>query len=136
MPRPVPFGAIRHEIAFDIPNQLLAGGALDAVTAMAPRYAFEVEDMYYVAHTVHTGASATKTFTLKRTVDTVATLVVAVAAVGVNGAVVSGATLTAGNGKYADTDTLTVSLNAGTAFTLGAGTLYVRVRQLQQDPAG
>lgn len=132
MPASRLYGFTRQLIAVNIPNQVLAGAALDAVTAITPGFAFDFEDMFYVAHTVHTGGGATKTFTLKKGSATVATLVVAVASVGTNGAIVITPTITAANTHFLDTDTLTVSANAGTGYTLGIGTLYIRIKQKPQ----
>lgn len=106
-------------------------GAQDVVTDYTPGFAFKIEGIDFAVSKPVTTAAKLATLTPK--VSDAAVTGGALALTSANctpaGKVVAGAAITAGN-VGAATDTISISASAVTAFSEGAGTILLKVRNL------
>ena len=134
MPRIAPHGYNRMFMTFPITAaQLLGTGAMNIVLSKTLGFSAELEKIEFVVTVVCTGTSATQTFNVRKgsaTGTVCGTITPVVAETGTMGLCVVGTiTSAAGQNKFTDTDTMTLERAAsGTAFTAGAGTIYLTWR--------
>lgn len=124
-----------QQISFDV--NLAAGppagtSAADMVTAFVPGYRFELVALDFQTSIASTGSSATQTYNLEigSTNVTGGTCVITLAGSSAVGEMTAGAAITA-LATGSATDTISIEQAAsGTAFTAGAGSFVVTIRNL------
>lgn len=139
MPREVNPGFVRTPIAVRLP---LAGffdqaGAITYLLSYVPGFRGEIEKIVFVPDVAGAGAGATHVVNVRKgnaTGTIVATVTVALATHVMGGAGIVGSVSAANDetAKFRDTDTISITKDAGTVFSAAGGTLIIWFRQRPQ----
>jgi len=134
VPRIAPHGYSRMFMTHPIPATALVGtGSIVIMLSKTLGFYAELERIEYVTSVAGTGSGASQTFYVRKgsaTGTVCGTVTPTLATTTTIGMMVVGTiTSAAGENKFTDTDTMTLERAAsGTAFTAGAGTIYLTFR--------